>query len=424
MNNLTTFNTNLKYTQKLLTTTHLGQKASKNFLKEHYFKGLNSHLNTCEITPKVLDSFYINTSFKVIHVTGTAGKGSTSKMIAKGLEDSGFKVGLFTSPHILQVHERIQINSKCINEDDFENLLKKYYNLYPQIMFCEILTLVAIEYFSIQNVDYAVFEVFVGGEYDTTNIFNSVATVITSIGLDHQHLLGNSYEKILSQKLGVIRENVPLFTRIEHKLINLKTQEIGARYIKVNTLKNTNLGGEFQRENAGIAYEVLRYLGVDSSSIKKSLMNITIRGRLEYISSNILVDCAHNGLSLQRLENYLKKELFKQLSFKKKILIFAISNYKNLKDFEFFFNHFDSIICTKSSIFKAKDIKDEILELDSFLQDKLQFLSLEEVFEYLNFFKRKENTDEFCMVTGSVFLVADVLEYFEEKKKDIEKRDI
>ena len=420
MNNLTTFNTNFKYTQKLLTTTHLGQKASKNFLKEHYFKKLNSHLNTCEITSKFLDSFYIDTSFKVIHVTGTAGKGSTSKMIAKGLEDSGFKVGLFTSPHMLQVHERIQINSKYINKDDLENLLKKYYELYPHIMFCEILTLVAIEYFSMQNIDYAVFEVFVGGEYDTTNIFNSVATIITSIGLDHQHLLGNSYEKILSQKLGIIRENVPLFTRIEHELIHSRTQEIGARYNKVDLLKDTNLVGEFQRENAGIAYEVLKHLGVDSSSIEKSLMNITMRGRLEYINSNILVDCAHNELALRELLNFLEhthtnSNYVSSKTLPLKILIFGISNYKDLVDFSFFFDFFDSIIFTKSSIFKAKDLESEFDTLSEELRNKSKIYSLEEVYNYLKDIGNDKT--QFCLVSGSVFLVADVLKFFSEYEK-------
>ncbi|MCH8519600.1 MAG: hypothetical protein LAT82_02495 [Nanoarchaeota archaeon] len=402
LDNSISTNSNFKYIDKLVNTTHLGKKASKNFVLNHYnSKNFKNKGNN-----------YVETSFKVIHVTGTAGKGTISKMIAKGLEDAGFKVGLFTSPHMLRVNERIQINSCNIDSKELEVLLEKYYKLYPNIMFCEILVLVAIDYFTQKRVDYAVFEVFVGGEFDTTNIFNSVACVITSIGLDHQHLLGETYEEILTQKLGIIRKNVPLFTRIEHKVIGSKVQEIGAIYNKVETLCDTNLKGEFQRKNAGIAYEVLKYLGVKDMSTRNSLMNILIRGRIEHIKSNIIVDCAHNELALRELKLYLEEKLFQinqDLNYLKKTLIFAISNYKELKEFKFFFEMFDTIIFTKSTIFKAKDLKEEYLAFEDSLKNKSIFLDIEKVYNYLE----KIENNEFCVVTGSVFLVADVLKYFE-----------
>jgi len=203
-----------KNIDKLISNVQLGKKSSKEFLLNYYSKHNNYHLN----------------SFKVIHVTGTAGKGSTCKMIAKGLEEAGYNVGLFTSPHTIEINERIQINSKCISNEEFDKLLEKYFNLFPDLLFTEALLLCAIDYFIDNDADYVVLETFVGGRYDLTNIFNPIATVITSIGLDHQHLLGNTKKEILYDKLGIIRQNVPLFTPINSKLIAKETEHIGAKY--------------------------------------------------------------------------------------------------------------------------------------------------------------------------------------------------
>lgn len=405
----------MEYIKKLVSTTNIGKRASLNFIKKHFY----SLENEGDEVVGELSNFHVNTSFKVVHVTGTAGKGSTSTMIAKGLEEAGFKVGLFTSPHIFRVNERIQINSSQIDSIKLENLLNKYYTMYSNITFSEILVLVAIEYFSQENVDYAVFEVFVGGELDITNIFNSCATIITSIGLDHQQLLGNSYEEILNQKLGIIRRNVPLFTRIEHSIIFSKTHKIGALYKKVTRIENTNLNGEFQKENSGIAFEVLTYLGVSKETIKKALNSIKNRGRLEFVKDNILIDTAHNELALRRILTYLQN-FSKDTNYTKRTLIFALSNNKDLNDFSFFMDFFDSIILTKSSIFKAKDLSNCIHSLNDDLQDKISLAqSQKEIFQKIiqrssnEVHKTDKLNNELFVVTGSVFLVADFLEFYD-----------
>lgn len=166
----------MNYIEKLSSFTNLGKKSGKNKLIKYYSK-LGNPQN----------------KLKLIHVTGTAGKGSTSAMIANGLKNAGYKVGLFTSPHLLKLNERIKINNENISDIDLNNYIKYYFEKNPNLSFSEYLTLIMISYFIEKEVDFVVCETFVGGKYDTTNIFaNSIATIITSIGLDHENLLGNT----------------------------------------------------------------------------------------------------------------------------------------------------------------------------------------------------------------------------------------
>ncbi|MFP4401691.1 MAG: bifunctional folylpolyglutamate synthase/dihydrofolate synthase [Candidatus Nanoarchaeia archaeon] len=386
------------YINKLLTTTHIGERSSIEFVKEHL-----------SIYAPKYDSY-----FKVIHVTGTAGKGSTATMIAKGLEESGYRVGLFTSPHLLSVSERIQVNSKSIDECVLEEYLLKFYTMYPNILFSEILILVAIEYFKDVNVDFVVFEVFVGGRLDPTNIFSSVATIITSIGLDHQHILGNNEDEILYQKLGITRKNTPLFTPIHSDFIVNYCINHGVEYRYVSREVSTNLKGSFQRRNAAVAYEVLKYLGVDEESIIQSLNSVTIKGRMQFIQQNILLDCAHNEIALQELkefiEDYKKKYQYENENISKYVLVFALSKQKNLQDFEFLFEVFDEIILTQAQIFKSQDLKLSIEHLKSHSVEKITYFEhSKQVYEHL---RNPEFNDAFICISGSVFIVSEFLELY------------
>lgn len=115
-------------------------------------------------------------------------------------------------------------------------------------------------------------------------------------------------KKILKDKLGILRKNTPLFTRLNNEIINEKINKIGAKYIQVYKTKNTNLKGKFQKENAGIAYEVLKYLNIKENIIKQSLNTVSWPGRIHYVEKNILIDCAHNPLGMEVLNNYIKKK--------------------------------------------------------------------------------------------------------------------
>ena len=295
---------------KLLNNINLGNKSSKDFLIKYYNSKDNYHLKF----------------FKVIHVTGTSGKGSTCSMISKGLENSDFKVGLFTSPRL------IKVNNKDISNNDLEKYLKKYYSIFPDATFPELVFLCAIDYFIDSKIDYVVLEAFVGGKNDLTNIFNPIVTVITSIGLDHQHILGHTKREILKDKLGIIWKNTPLFTPLNSKLINEEAQKIGAKYELIRGLKNTNLIGKYQQKNAEIAYDVLKYLKIDRQTINKSLLEVEHIGRLQFVKKNIIVDCAHNEMSIKKVLDELKySSTFKK--FKKKYYFLhyhIIKNWKHL----------------------------------------------------------------------------------------------
>ena len=142
----------MNYISKLCSLENQGDKEGRKFILDYFSKKGNIHRK-----------------LKVIHVTGTCGKGSTSSMIAKGLEDAGFKVGLFTSPHLFKLNERISINGENISDLNLNNLIEKYMKEFPTLSFSTYLTLISVDYFLSQEVDYVVYEVFVGGKYDPTS---------------------------------------------------------------------------------------------------------------------------------------------------------------------------------------------------------------------------------------------------------------
>lgn len=367
----------MSYIDKLSSHTVMGKFGGRKFILDYCINNGNLHKK-----------------FKVIHVTGTCGKGSTSSMIAKGLEMEGYKVGLFTSPHLLKLNERIRINSELISDQDLNSLIKKYMDLIPELSFSEYLMLVSIDYFANQEVDYVVYEVFVGGEHDPTNIFDSCVTVLTSIGLDHKNLLGNSIDDILSQKLGILRKDIPLFIRFENQIVLDKVQEIGAILKVVERLEQTNLLGNYQKENAGLAYEILKYLNVSNKNISLALMRVEWRGRLQYIKPNVLLDCAHNELGMENLKEYLQNTNFKNIYY-----LFALSNNKNYESFRKEIINEGELVLTKPDMFKIADPK-------SYSTNELIIEDVEEAFNYL--YNKLENND-LLVVCGSMYLVSEVL---------------
>ncbi len=160
--------------------------------------------------------------FKSIHIAGTNGKGSTSHAIASVLQEAGYKVGLYTSPHLKSFTERIKINGKEISEQqviDFVSVQKQYLDLLKPSFF-EMTVGLAFHHFSEEKVDYAVVEVGMGGRFDSTNILDPILSLITNIGLDHTQFLGDSLEKIAFEKAGIIKEKTPLVvsqTQLETK---------------------------------------------------------------------------------------------------------------------------------------------------------------------------------------------------------------
>src|SRR5690606_7025645 len=150
--------------------------------------------------------------FKSIHIAGTNGKGSTSSLIASVLQEAGYKVGLYTSPHLVDFRERIRINGKDISQDFVVDFIEKHHPFLQtnQLSFFEMTVGMAFQYFAEQKVDVAVIEVGLGGKLDSTNIIHPLVSVITNIGWDHMNILGNSLKEIAQEKAGIIKQQIPV----------------------------------------------------------------------------------------------------------------------------------------------------------------------------------------------------------------------
>lgn len=283
---------------------------------------------------------------KFIHVAGTNGKGSCVEMISNILLKQGYKVGKFMSPHLIRYNERISVNGIEISDEEMSELIEELkpkiekYNKSKKvnITLFELETTMALLYFYRKQVDYVVLETGLGGLYDCTNIItNPLVSVITSIGYDHMHILGNTLEEIAYQKAGIIKENsnTVFFAQSEEinkvfinmckeKNNNLKlitnneiqnyTYDDEYQYFDYDEYKNIAiiLKGKKQIENASVCIEtmkILRKLGhnITESSIREGLKTVIHKGRMEVINNNplIIYDGAHNEPAIDNLQNMI-----------------------------------------------------------------------------------------------------------------------
>ncbi|MFT4804880.1 MAG: dihydrofolate synthase/folylpolyglutamate synthase, partial [Psychroserpens sp.] len=252
--------------------------------------------------------------FKSIHVAGTNGKGSTSHMLASVLQEAGYKVGLYTSPHLRDFRERIKINGKEVNKQFVIGFIKRNRVFFEQhqLSFFEMTVGMSFDYFARQNVDIAVIEVGLGGRLDSTNIILPEVSVITNIGFDHTQFLGTTYEAIAKEKAGIIKSNIPVVigeTQQETKTTFLEIAKMNAAKIHFaedfNSNYTTDLEGSYQKHNIKTATSALRVLGeksfnVSEESIKKGLQNVIkntgLKGRWQVLQlePKVICDTAHN----------------------------------------------------------------------------------------------------------------------------------
>ncbi len=221
-------------------------------------------------------------TFRTIHIAGTNGKGSVSTKIAKALSLAGYKTGLYTSPHISSFRERIQINGELISEDQVVQHLSKVQNF--NTTFFEATTLLAYLHFAQEKVDYAVIETGIGGRKDATNTIIPELSIITSIGMDHMEILGDTIEKIAYEKAGIIKENVPVFIG----------PSVPCHVIKQ---KHTQIMGPFatfDEENSALAKAALTHLKIDETCIEAGC-RVRPPCRIEQVADTpIILDVAHN----------------------------------------------------------------------------------------------------------------------------------
>lgn len=311
-----------------------------------YKADLDNILQLCEILGNPQNTF------KSIHIAGTNGKGSTSHMLAAILQTSGLKTGLYTSPHLFDFSERIRIDGTPVSREFVVEFVGRIQQAAIKIQpsFFEITVAMAFEYFAVHQVDIAVIETGLGGRLDSTNIIQPVLAVITSVGLDHQDILGQTLEEIAAEKAGIVKFKTPLVlgemkhetmavfatvcSRMQSDVIQAEqyatlvgVHEQGNNQVcdyRINSTGThfsleTDLKGLYQAKNARTVYCCVRMLrkygyAIDDEDMRKGLKNVSaltgIRGRWEIIQNNplIIADVAHNIDGIQEVLKQLNMQ--------------------------------------------------------------------------------------------------------------------
>jgi len=385
---------------------------------------------------------------KTIHIAGTNGKGSTSNIISKVLSDHGLKVALYTSPHLFRLNERFKINGKEIEDERLNEYLKYFKAIIKDcpVTYFEITTALAFLYFWEEKVDIAVIECGLGGRLDATNVVNPEVSVITSIGWDHTKYLGNTLEKIASEKAGIIKKEKPcVLGNISENLIPIfqkKAERLKSKLFIFGKdfnieLKNNrwnykgkynffdlelSLKGYYQGNNLSCALKTLEILEdrklfkISEEKLRKALIDIKIPGRYEFLKIKdkiVLVDTAHNLSGFIALKDSLLKDNFKNF-----LLILGITNEDGEKPFT---------EMLKILLPLAKEVY-----LCEFVSPR-KIVTLEEWKKNLNFFNKVnseikfiENSEraikmglesnfEKILITGSIYFVGDCLKYLKLK---------
>ena len=272
---------------------------------------------------------------KAIHVAGTNGKGSTSHLIAAALQASGLRVGLFTSPHLVSLTERIRVNGQPIPEADVAEFIEQNKDFLDEIQpsFFETMTALAFAYFVRKKVDIAVVEVGLGGRLDSTNVITPILSVITNIGFDHTEFLGNTLAKIASEKAGIIKPHIPVVIGESHpQTMNVflaKAQECDAeiyfadqceylRRTRLRVAPECELQGIYQEHNLQTAFVALRaltnyQLPITNKSISYGFSHVCtmtgLRGRWETLCEQPLTICdtGHNSHGIQYVARQLRE---------------------------------------------------------------------------------------------------------------------
>jgi dihydrofolate synthase/folylpolyglutamate synthase len=286
---------------------------------------------------------------KCIHVAGTNGKGSTSHLLASVLQEAGYKVGLYTSPHLKDYRERITINGKPISKKyvcDFINKNKSFFEA-NELSFFEMSVGLAFEYFVNEKTDINIIEVGMGGRLDSTNIIIPLISVITNIGLDHTQFLGNTLEAIAFEKAGIIKSNIPVVigeyvaatrTVFLDKAVSTSSEIYFASDLVQEDYPSALLG-DYQIHNKKTVLQTIKVLQekqlltISDNDVKKGFLNVikntNLQGRWQQLGENpkVICDTAHNAHGLSIVLNQLKKEQFEQLH-----IVLGVVNDKDLDE--------------------------------------------------------------------------------------------
>lgn len=368
--------------------------------------------------------------FKSIHVAGTNGKGSTSSMIAAIYAAAGYRVGLYTSPHLVRFNERIRINGTPISDRDIARIAR---SLRPHIdkvkgTFFEAATAIAFRYFAEQRVDIAVIETGLGGRLDATNVLRPLVSVITAIGKDHTEQLGTTITSIAREKAGIIKPTTPVVIgklgttahrEIGRRAAALRSPLLRSRYITIPGDISVQLCGQYQTENARCAVAAvtltLDHFVLGDSSLKNGLEKTTaltgLRGRFETVrkSPTVILDVAHNPDGIRSLVQELHG-----MQIKKCVVVFGVMKDKDSHAMLKLLQRLKPlVICTQPETERALS-SIEIGAICNAL--KIRYLIVENVKEAVNRSLKAAGKKGTVVITGSHYVVGEALPHIKIQK--------
>lgn len=364
-------------------------------------------------------------ALKCIHVAGTNGKGSVSHMLASILQEAGYKVGLYTSPHLIDFRERIKIYGGMISEDYIVDFFKHHRPFFEsnQLSFFEMTVGLAFEYFNFHNVDIAVIEVGMGGRLDSTNIINPILSVITTIGFDHTQFLGNTLPLIAFEKAGIIKENIPVVIGeyneetkpvFVNQALNKKSP-IYFAYESDEEAFECALKGDYQKNNIKTVLQSIKVLQgqkhylISEKQIKNGLLNVIentgLMGRWQLLRQNPLVICdtAHNKQGLEIALNQLQKQKYNRLFF-----VLGVVNDKDLSEILPLFPKNAFYFYSKPNL--PRGLSAQIL-FEKATENELIGEVCDSVSDAYQKSLFKATKDDLIYVGGSTFVVAEVLSF-------------
>ena len=412
---------------------HIGASAYKEGLDNTYL--LDEHFG------------HPHRKFKSIHIAGTNGKGSCSHTLAAILQNDGYKVGLYTSPHIMDFRERIKINGECISKEYVIEFVNQEKSLFEKIhpSFFEVTTALAFKYFAEQHVDYAIIEVGLGGRLDCTNIITPILSIITNISFDHTNFLGNTLEKIAKEKAGIIKQNIPviigettnetkpvfktcaesmnaeiIYPAENDEIISFTMNEDGGITYDTRSfgIIQGELGGLYQKKNTNTILHAVRFLYnqhiiKNTGSINNGFYNVCrltgLIGRWQKIGSNpsVICDTGHNVGGWTYISRQLQLQKYNKLH-----IVFGMVNDKDV----------DGVMCLLPKnahyYFTKPQSKRAIPEKD--IQRKAMTHGLagdcyNDVPSAYTAAKKMATPDDMIFIGGSSYIVSDLLLYIRQQ---------
>ncbi|NAW50712.1 bifunctional folylpolyglutamate synthase/dihydrofolate synthase [Elizabethkingia argentiflava] len=358
---------------------------------------------------------------KMIHIAGTNGKGSTSNMLASVLQEEGYNIGLYTSPHLIHFTERIKVNGKNADAEFVFDFIQKLRKIPQDIQasFFEFTTVMAFEYFRLKKVDFAIIEVGLGGRLDATNIISPILTAITNISLDHTQTLGNSLEEITREKAGIIKAGVPIVSGdknpIVKDIIQHTADRVRAKFVDASLFGaelKSDLKGIYQKNNIKVVQALteelrLQNISVSEESLTNGLLkvhqNTYFMGRwFEYTQIPLTIcDTGHNQAGLEYV--------FEQLNsyHQHKHIVLGFVNDKNIDEVIPLLPKNEDFYFVKPSTPRGRHPR----EYENILQqENLKYKIFNNVQE--GYLLAKENClpGEMIFIGGSNFVVGDFLE--------------